>query len=68
MGEWYMTIMEKMMALHNLFLGFTIGMVILGFINWVGSDEQTLGECIFHMVIASVIGGSVVLLGWHFLY
>jgi|TARA_R110000824_G_scaffold212324_3_gene398493 hypothetical protein len=60
--------MEKMMVLHNLLIGFAVGVIALGFINWVGTDEQTLGECIFHMVVASVIGGGVVFLGWHFFY
>ena len=66
--EWYIAIMEKMMVLHNLLIGFAVGVIAVAFINWVGTDEQTLGECILHMVVASVIGGSVVFLGWHFFY
>ena len=60
--------MENLMVLHNLLIGFLVGLITTSFINWIGTDEQTLGECIFHMVVSFAIGGGIVLLGWHFLY
>ena len=56
------------MVLHNLYLGFFIGIVILGFIEWLLIDDKPLSASIFEMFLASLLGGGIVLGGWHFFF
>ena len=63
-----MTIMDKLMVLHNLYLGFFIGIVILGFIEWLLIDEKPLAASVTEMFLATLLGGGIVLAGWHFFF
>ena len=63
-----MTIMDKLMVLHNLYLGFFIGIICLGFIKWFLIDEKPLSASVTEMLLATLLGGGIVLTGWHFFF
>ena len=56
------------MVLHNLYLGFFIGIICLGFIEWFLIDEKPLSASVTEMLLATLLGGGIVLTGWHFFF